>query len=128
MCAGVTLYDPLKRYGATTGTKVAIVGMGGLGSIGVQIAHAMGCDVTAITRNANKDEHCKKLGATTIIHSTDAMQMKASEGNYLYFVCSYVTSIQRIIVVITHRFTLTSFIFLICRRVRSGAQHHTYRS
>lgn len=95
MCAGVTLYDPLRRYGATKGTKVAIVGLGGLGTIGVQIAKAMGCEVTAITRSTSKDEHCKSVGATTIIHSTDAAQMKASEGNLLiHFIhFCFVTSI-----------------------------------
>jgi uncharacterized zinc-type alcohol dehydrogenase-like protein len=67
MCAGTTLFDPLRRYGAKQGTKVAVVGLGGLGAMGIQLAHAMGCIVTAITSSASKADFAKSLGADSVI-------------------------------------------------------------
>jgi hypothetical protein len=63
MCAGVTLFDPLRRYGAGKGTRVAIVGVGGLGQMGIRIAKALGCVVTAITRTAGKADFARECGA-----------------------------------------------------------------
>lgn len=81
MCAGVTLFDPLRRYGATKGTHVGIVGVGGLGQMGIKIAKAMGCEVTAITRSPAKGSFAtEKCGADRVIVSTDAAQMKAAVG------------------------------------------------
>ena len=56
MCAGVTMFDPLKRQGATEGTRVGIVGLGGLGIMGIKLAKALGCEVTAISRGAGLAE------------------------------------------------------------------------
>ncbi|KOO22311.1 alcohol dehydrogenase [Chrysochromulina tobinii] len=75
MCAGVTLFDPLRRYGAGKGTRVAIVGVGGLGQMGIRIAKALGCVVTAITRTAGKADFARECGADEVIVSTDAEQM-----------------------------------------------------
>lgn len=66
MCAGVTLFDPLRRYGAGPGVNVAIVGIGGLGQMGVKIAKAMGCVVTAVTRSASKAKFAKEIGADAV--------------------------------------------------------------
>ena len=81
MCAGTTLFDPLRRYGAKEGTRVGIVGLGGLGSIGVKIAKAMGCVVTAITSSKGKIEFAKKLGADRVLVSSNNEDMKAAEGS-----------------------------------------------
>lgn len=83
MCAGVTLYDPLRRYGAGPGKKVAIVGIGGLGAIGIKIAKAMGAEVTALTRSAVKASFAKQnCGADEAIVVTDAAVMKAHAGSF----------------------------------------------
>ena len=63
MCAGITLYSPLKHWGAGPGKRVAIVGMGGLGHMGVKIAAAMGAEVTVISRTRSKEADGKTFGA-----------------------------------------------------------------
>jgi D-arabinose 1-dehydrogenase-like Zn-dependent alcohol dehydrogenase len=80
MCAGVTLFDPLRRYGATAGTKVGIVGLGGLGQMGVRIAKAMGCSVTALSRLEAKRALATECGADAFISSDDAAAMAAAAG------------------------------------------------
>jgi len=63
LCAGITLFSPLRHWNAGPGKKVAIVGLGGLGHMGVKLAHAMGADVTVLSRSLNKKEDGLKLGA-----------------------------------------------------------------
>ena len=64
MCAGTTAYAPLKRYGAGEGTRVGVVGLGGVGAMAVKLAKALGCEVTAISRSKKKAAAaCKKFGA-----------------------------------------------------------------
>ena len=64
MCAGITLYSPLKRWGAGPGKRVAIVGMGGLGHMGVQIAAAFGAEVAVISQTRSKEADGRRFGAT----------------------------------------------------------------
>ncbi|HOC12391.1 MAG TPA: NAD(P)-dependent alcohol dehydrogenase [Propionicimonas sp.] len=64
LCAGITLYSPLKRWGAGPGKRVAIVGMGGLGHMGVQIAAAMGAEVAVISQTRSKESDGRRFGAT----------------------------------------------------------------
>ncbi|MFR9800125.1 NAD(P)-dependent alcohol dehydrogenase [Streptomyces sp. MS06] len=63
LCAGITLYSPLKHWGAGPGKKVAIVGMGGLGHMGVKIAHALGAEVTVLSQSLRKQDDGLRLGA-----------------------------------------------------------------
>lgn len=63
LCAGITTYSPLRRWGAGPGKKVAIVGMGGLGHMAVQLAHAMGAEVTVLSQTLSKLEDGLRLGA-----------------------------------------------------------------
>ncbi|WP_046730734.1 NAD(P)-dependent alcohol dehydrogenase [Streptomyces humi] len=63
LCAGITVYAPLKRFAAGPGTKVAVVGLGGLGHLGVKMAKAMGADVTVLSRSDSKREAAAALGA-----------------------------------------------------------------
>ena len=63
LCAGITLYSPLSHWNAGPGKNVAIVGMGGLGHMGVQIAHAMGAEVTVLSQSLAKKEDGEKFGA-----------------------------------------------------------------
>jgi len=59
LCAGITLYSPLKHWKAGPRKKVAIIGLGGLGNIGVKIAHAMGAEVTVLSHTLKKQEEAK---------------------------------------------------------------------
>jgi uncharacterized zinc-type alcohol dehydrogenase-like protein len=63
LCAGITTYSPLKRWGAGPGKQVAVVGLGGLGHLAVKIAHAMGAEVTVLSQSLKKQEDGLRLGA-----------------------------------------------------------------
>src|SRR6202453_872022 len=63
LCAGITLYSPLKHWNAGPGKKVAIIGLGGLGHMGVKIANALGADVSVLSRSASKAADAEELGA-----------------------------------------------------------------
>ena len=71
LCAGITTYSPLKRFGAKAGDNVAIVGLGGLGHMGVKIAKAMGAKVTVLSHSANKRDAALALGADDFVLSSD---------------------------------------------------------
>jgi uncharacterized zinc-type alcohol dehydrogenase-like protein len=78
LCAGITLYSPLKHWHAGAGKKIGIVGLGGLGHMGVKLAHAMGAHVTMITTTPGKAADARKLGADEVLISTDQTAMKAA--------------------------------------------------
>jgi uncharacterized zinc-type alcohol dehydrogenase-like protein len=63
LCAGITTYSPLKRWGAGPGKKVAVIGMGGLGHMAVKIAAALGAEVTVLSRTLDKQDDAKRFGA-----------------------------------------------------------------
>lgn len=71
LCAGITTYAPLKKWGAGPGKKVAIVGLGGLGHMGVQLAHAMGAEVTVLSQSLKKQEDGLRLGADHYYATSD---------------------------------------------------------
>lgn len=71
LCAGITTYSPLKRYGTKKGTKVGVVGLGGLGHMAVKIAKAMGAEVTVFSTSPGKEVDAKKLGAKNFVVTTD---------------------------------------------------------
>ncbi|ROP72984.1 putative zinc-type alcohol dehydrogenase-like protein [Frigoribacterium sp. PhB107] len=71
LCAGITLYSPLHHWGVTKGTKVAIVGMGGLGHMGVKIAAALGADVTVLSQTTSKEEDSLRFGAKAHYATSD---------------------------------------------------------
>jgi len=75
LCAGITMYDPLKYHDVKAGMSVAIVGCGGLGSMGLQLAKAMGATVTAISTSPQKEADARKMGADHFLVSTDAEAM-----------------------------------------------------
>jgi uncharacterized zinc-type alcohol dehydrogenase-like protein len=81
LCAGITMYDPLVRFGCGGGgKKVGIAGIGGLGQMGVKIAAAMGCEVTAISTTASKEALAKEMGATHFVVISDPESAKAAVG------------------------------------------------
>lgn len=71
LCAGITTYSPLKRYGTKKGKKVGVVGLGGLGHMAIKIAKAMGAEVTVFSTSPNKEKDAKKLGAKNFVLSKD---------------------------------------------------------
>ncbi|WLP92275.1 NAD(P)-dependent alcohol dehydrogenase [Gordonia sp. NB41Y] len=71
LCAGVTLYSPLKHWGAGPGKKVAIIGLGGLGHVGVQLAHALGAEVTVLSQSLRKEADGKRFGADHYYATSD---------------------------------------------------------
>jgi uncharacterized zinc-type alcohol dehydrogenase-like protein len=82
LCAGITTYSPLNRWNAGPGKKVAVVGVGGLGHMGVKIAAAMGAEVTTLSRSMDKAEDAKELGATEHIATSDRAAMRAAKGSF----------------------------------------------
>jgi uncharacterized zinc-type alcohol dehydrogenase-like protein len=75
LCAGITTYSPLVYAGVTKGMKVAVVGLGGLGHMGVKFAVSFGAEVTVISTSPSKEADAKKLGATHFLVSTDKEAM-----------------------------------------------------
>ncbi len=80
LCAGITLYSPLRHWQAGPGKTVGIVGLGGLGHMGVKLAHAMGARVVLFTTSPDKVEDGKKLGADDVIISKNAEEMSRYAG------------------------------------------------
>jgi alcohol dehydrogenase (NADP+) len=82
LCAGITMYSPLKHWGAGPGRRVAIVGLGGLGHVGVKIAKAMGAEVTVITRTADKQADASRLGASDFVASGEPGALKPLRSSF----------------------------------------------
>lgn len=91
LCAGITTYSPLRHWDVKKGSKVAIVGLGGLGHVAVKIAKAMGAHVAVITTSSSKIEAATSLGADEVILSTSEEQMK-SKANTFNFILDCVSA------------------------------------
>lgn len=82
LCAGITTYSPLKRWGVGPGKKVAVAGLGGLGHMGVKLAVAMGAEVTVLSTSPAKEADARALGATGFVNTKDADAVKAVTGKF----------------------------------------------
>lgn len=82
LCAGITTYSPIRRWGELDGKKVGIVGLGGLGHMGVKFAKAFGAHVAVFTTSPGKTEDAKRLGADEVIVSTDPDEMAVHAGTF----------------------------------------------
>ncbi|UOG92304.1 MAG: NAD(P)-dependent alcohol dehydrogenase [Candidatus Thiothrix sulfatifontis] len=82
LCAGITTYSPLRHWNVGKGSKVAVIGLGGLGHMGLKLAKALGAEVTLFTRSADKEQDARRLGADNIVLSTDDSQMAAVTGRF----------------------------------------------
>jgi uncharacterized zinc-type alcohol dehydrogenase-like protein len=80
LCAGITTFSPLRHWNVGPGSKVGVVGLGGLGHMAVQIAAAMGAEVTVFTTSPAKATDAARLGASSTVVSTDAAAMKQAAG------------------------------------------------
>ncbi|MFZ2178756.1 MAG: NAD(P)-dependent alcohol dehydrogenase [Rhodococcus sp. (in: high G+C Gram-positive bacteria)] len=82
LCAGITLYSPLVHWDAGPGKKVAIIGMGGLGHVGVKIAHAMGAEVTVLSQSLSKKADGEKFGADRYYATSDPATFKELRSKF----------------------------------------------
>jgi uncharacterized zinc-type alcohol dehydrogenase-like protein len=82
LCAGITTYSPLRRWKAGPGRRVAVVGLGGLGHMAVQIAHAMGAEVTVLSQSLKKQEDGLRLGADHYFATSDPDTFEALAGHF----------------------------------------------
>jgi uncharacterized zinc-type alcohol dehydrogenase-like protein len=76
LCAGITMWSPLRHWKAGPGKKVGVVGVGGLGHMGIKLAHALGAHITAFTTSENKRNDALALGADAVVISRDPVAMK----------------------------------------------------
>ena len=82
LCAGITTYSPLRFAKVTQGTKVGVIGLGGLGHMGVKFAASFGAEVTMISTSPAKEKDAKRLGAHNFLLQTDALQMKKYDSHF----------------------------------------------
>jgi len=82
LCAGITTYSPLRHWKVGPGTKVAIVGFGGLGHMGVKIAHALGAHVTVLSQTLNKRDDAKAMGADEYYATSDPETFKTLANTF----------------------------------------------
>jgi uncharacterized zinc-type alcohol dehydrogenase-like protein len=82
MCAGITLYSPLMHWNAGPGKRVAIIGLGGLGHMGVKIAHALGAEVTVLSHSLNKQDDGRRMGADHFFATSDPKTFEKLKGNF----------------------------------------------
>ncbi len=82
LCAGITTYSPLRHYGLKAGDKLAVVGLGGLGHMGVKLAKAMGAEVTVLSTSPSKRDDALALGATHFAATSDKATFKSLAGKF----------------------------------------------
>jgi uncharacterized zinc-type alcohol dehydrogenase-like protein len=82
MCAGITVWEPLRAAGIGPGSRVAVVGLGGLGHLGVKLAAALGAEVTVLSRTQDKADGAHKLGAADTLLTTDERQTQQARGRF----------------------------------------------
>lgn len=82
LCAGITTWSPLRHWKIGKDSKMAVIGLGGLGHMALKLARALGADVTLFTRSQGKEQDARRLGAHRIVLSTDEGQMAAVKGQF----------------------------------------------
>ncbi|MDK2857367.1 MAG: alcohol dehydrogenase [Verrucomicrobiota bacterium] len=82
LCAGITTYSPLRKWNVKKGDKVGVIGLGGLGHMGIKLAHAMGAHVVMITRSAGKGNDARQLGADEVLISKDPKAMERHRNSF----------------------------------------------
>jgi len=82
LCAGITTWSPLRHWKVGKGSKVAVIGLGGLGHMALKLARALEADVTLFTRSPGKEQDARRLGAHNVVLSTDDSQMKSVKRQF----------------------------------------------
>jgi uncharacterized zinc-type alcohol dehydrogenase-like protein len=82
LCAGITVYTPLRNYGVRPSSRVGVIGIGGLGHLGIQFAKTFGAEVTAFSTSKEKETEAKTLGAHQFVNTRDAGALKKVAGSF----------------------------------------------
>jgi uncharacterized zinc-type alcohol dehydrogenase-like protein len=82
MCAGITVYSPLRNHGVQPSSRVGIIGIGGLGHLGIQFAKTFGAEVTAFSTSKDKEDEARKLGAHNFVNTRDTGALKKVAGSF----------------------------------------------
>ena len=82
LCAGVTVFAPLRRWGIAAGARVGVIGIGGLGHLALQFLRALGCEITAFTSSPDKGEEAERLGARHVVSSRIAREIRAQANRF----------------------------------------------
>jgi uncharacterized zinc-type alcohol dehydrogenase-like protein len=82
LCAGITVYSPLRNYGVRPSSRVGVIGIGGLGHLGIQFAKAFGAEVTAFSTSKDKEAEAKTLGAHNFVNTRDTGALKKVAGSF----------------------------------------------
>jgi uncharacterized zinc-type alcohol dehydrogenase-like protein len=82
LCAGITTWSPLRHWNVGAGSRVGVVGLGGLGHMALKLAKGLGAEVTLFTRSPGKEADARRLGADRIVLSTDPAQMAAAASRF----------------------------------------------
>lgn len=120
LCAGITTYSPLKHWKVGKGTRVGVVGLGGLGHMAIKLAHAMGAHVILFTTSPGKIEDAKRFGANEIVISKNSDEMK-----------KYINSLDFIINTVAAPLNLDPYLELLKRdgtMCLIGAPDHPHQS
>src|SRR3984957_401947 len=86
LCAGITMYSPMRHWNVTKGKKVGVVGLGGLAHMGVKVAHALGTHVVVFTTSPGKKEDALRLGADEVVISKNADEMQKHVGSFDFII------------------------------------------
>lgn len=82
MCAGISVWEPMRAAGVAAGTRVGVVGLGGLGHLAVKLGAALGAEVTVLSRGTAKADDARSLGAADLLDTTDEAQVTAARGRF----------------------------------------------
>jgi uncharacterized zinc-type alcohol dehydrogenase-like protein len=88
LCGGITVYNPMRTHGINPSSRVGIVGIGGLGHLAIQFAHAFGAEVTAFSTSATKEEEARALGADHFVNSRESKALKEAAGTQDFILCT----------------------------------------
>jgi uncharacterized zinc-type alcohol dehydrogenase-like protein len=82
LCAGITVYSPLRNHGVRPSSRVGVIGIGGLGHLGIQFAKAFGAEVTAFSTSKDKEAEARELGANHFLNTRDTGALKKVAGSF----------------------------------------------
>jgi uncharacterized zinc-type alcohol dehydrogenase-like protein len=88
LCGGITVYSPLRNHGVRPSSRVGVIGIGGLGHMGLQFAHAFGAEVTAFSTSKDKEAEAKTLGAHHFVNTRDTAALKKVAGSFDFLLCT----------------------------------------
>ena len=88
LCAGVTVFAPLRRWGVVAGAQVGVIGIGGLGHLALRFLRAMGCETTAFSSSPDKRDAAERLGAHHVVSSTSVREVRSNGNRFDFLLCT----------------------------------------